>query len=201
METREVVIPHDPKRGPLIAVRRMLIHSSIAELIRLGLYTSYCDQISSDSLERINELLGPGWMPLELALAHYGACDKLGLEAKEIELLGSRAGAKIGDLLLPKTPQGGSQVEQQDLWKITGAFSRMQHRIYDGGSSQYSKLGPKKLLIEYKNNPLFAIDYYRSAYTGFMRSAFGSLGIDIADIQLSAHRVQGAQTDARFTWK
>jgi hypothetical protein len=77
----------------------------------------------------------------------------------------------------------------------------MQQRVYDGGSSQYVKLGPKKLLIEYRDNPLFAIAYYSRAYGGYMRTALGSLGLDIIDIQLSVHRGHDAQTDALFTWK
>ncbi|HKU39291.1 MAG TPA: hypothetical protein VJR89_14115, partial [Polyangiales bacterium] len=74
---REIVVPHDFSRGPLVAVRRMLVHSSIAELGALGVYDRYCENIDRGSLDRIKELIGPGWMPVELAIQHYTACDKL----------------------------------------------------------------------------------------------------------------------------
>src|SRR3954452_7104382 len=97
---KEIVVPHDHSRGPLVAVRRMLVHSSIAELSLLGLYDRYSELIDTGKLERIRELIGPGWMPVELALEHYLACDKLQLSDAAIREAGERAGDKIGSALL-----------------------------------------------------------------------------------------------------
>jgi hypothetical protein len=199
METPVVIVPHDPTRGPLVAVRRLLIHSSIAELSRLGLYESYRGLIGSSSLARIDELMGPGWMPVELALEHYEACDKLGLSDEQVHGIGLRSGEKMGEVLLTANAHAGG--EARDARPLIEAFSRMRERIYAGGSCQYTQLGPKKLIVEYKDNALFSIGYYRVAYLGFVFKAFGSMGIDIVDSKLSQFRSRGGQIEARFCWK
>jgi len=201
METRTVVIPHDPARGPLTAVRRMLVHSSVAELQQSGLYDRYCALINSETLQRINELIGPGWMPIELVIEHYTALDRLGLSEAEVYAAGLRAGAKMGDALLVAGAQVIGSSADRSPWAVIGAFSRMGRRIYEGGSSQYVKLAENKLLIEHRGNPLFALRYYRVAHGGFMHKTFGDLGIELTDFKLTTYRHEGAQIDVKLTWK
>ena len=201
METRNVVIPHDPTRGPLKAVRRMLVHSSVAELQQSGLYDRYCALVTSDTLHRINELIGPGWMPIELVVAHYTALDGLQLSEADIYAAGQRAGAKMGDALLVAGAQVSAPSAERSVWSLIGAFSRMGRRIYEGGSSQYVKLAENKLLIEHRGNPLFALGYYRIAHGGFMQKTFSDLGIELTDFKLSNYRADGVQIDAKLTWK
>jgi hypothetical protein len=198
---REIIIPHDPARGPLTAVRRMLVHSSLAELQELGVYDRYCSLIDRVSLERIHELIGPGWMPLPLALKHYEACDRMQLSDEVVLDAGQRAGENMGKSLLVAGAQSTASPTDRSPWPILGAFSRMGRRIYDGGSSQYVKLGPNALQIEHDRNPLFAFHYYRVAHSGFLRKSFGSLGVDVRDVNCSAYRAEKAQIDYRVTWR
>jgi hypothetical protein len=179
----------------------MLVHSSIAELRAAGLYDQYCALIGADSLASINELIGPGWMPVELVLAHYGACEKTGQSESQVYAAGLRAGEKMGDALLIAGGRSGVGPVERTAWDMIGAFSRMGRRLYDGGSSQYVKVGPNTLVIEYKENPLFSFAYYRIAHGGFMRQTFGSVGVPITSFTMSAYRPQGAQIESRMTWK
>lgn len=199
MPAPEILFPHDPNPKPLTAVRRMLVHSSITELEALGYYERYSELVRPASLAQIKELIGPGSMPIELALEHYQACDALGLADEQIYAAGVRAGEKIGDALLV-----ASQQVTQDAsaaWSLVGAFYRMSKRIYEGGSAQYVKVGPKTLMIEYKQNNLFSIRYYRIAYGGFLRTTFSSVGFVVKDFTLSQYRRQNAEIEARLTWE
>jgi hypothetical protein len=197
----EIVIPHDSARGPLTAVRRMLVHSSIDGLKQLGTYQRYCELIEPDSLAQIEALIGPGWMPAALALEHYEACDKLGLSEAQVYGAGLRAGESMGDALLVAAAQRSDPNDERSTWTLIGAFSRMGRRIYDGSSSQYVKLGSKELLIEYRDNPLFSARYYRVAHGAFMRKTFGTVGITIVDLKLSTYRSKGAEIDERIRWR
>ncbi|HET6339988.1 MAG TPA: hypothetical protein VFG30_42560 [Polyangiales bacterium] len=199
METPELLFPHEANLKPLTAVRRMLVHSSITELEQLGYYERYCRIISPTSLAQIKELIGPGLMAVELALDHYRACDALDLTDEQIHAAGLRAGEKIGDALLVASAQVSASAEGA-VWSVIGAFYRMSRRIYEGGSAQYVKLGPKSLLIEYKANPLFSVRYYRVAYAGFMRRTFGSVGLKIKDFTLSSYRREHAEIEVRMSW-
>jgi hypothetical protein len=199
MEARQVIFPHEPNPSPLTAVRRMLVHSSIRELQQLGHYERYCTLISPQSLAHITELIGPGSMPVDLALEHYRACDQLGLSDDQIYAAGLRAGENIGDALLVASKQLGSGTERS-AWDVIGAFYRMSRRIYEGGSVQYVKLGSNALQIENRLNPLFSIHYYRIAYGGFIRQGFSKVGINVTEFRLTSYRPAHAEIDARVRW-
>jgi hypothetical protein len=200
MEQREIIVPHDPTRGPLVAVRRMLVHSSIAGLKGAGHYERYCSVIAAQDLEQIDALIGPGWLPLDLTLAHYHACDRLGLSDEQIYASGVRAGEAMGDALLVAKAQIRSTTEGS-AWATINAFSRMGRRIYDGGSAQYVKLGANSLLIQHRGNPLFSIHYYRVAHEGFMHRTFSAVGLHITELRFSVYRSQEAEIDTRITWR
>jgi hypothetical protein len=178
----EVIVPHDPSRGPLVAVRRMLVHSSIAELGQLGLYDRYSEIIDGRVLEQIKDLIGPGWMPVELALAHYRTCDQLQLSDDVIIQVGERAGDKLGSALLVAGAQPEAPNRERSPWPILPAFARMGRRIYQGASAQYSRTGQNSLVIEHHGNPLFAFHYYRVAHGAFLRQAFRTLNIEISEL-------------------
>lgn len=200
-ETRTIVVPHDPARGRVTGVKRMLVHSSLAEVQQRGLFERYRALISAESLQQINDLIGPGWMPIELVLEHYNALDKLALSRSEIYSAGLTAGAKMGDALLVAGANVGTQSIERSPWAVVGAFSRMGRRIYEGGSSQYVKLSESKLLIEHRGNPLYAIGYYRIAHEGFLHQAFGSLGVELVNVEMSTYRGDGEKIDVRLAWK
>jgi hypothetical protein len=199
-ETREIVVPHDLSRGPLSAVRRMLVQSSIAELKELGLYDRYCSVIDPRTLAAIMDLIGPGWLPVRLAVAHYQACDDLNLSDKVIEGIGARAGNKMREALLVAGQNRAELSIDPPPWHLVGAFSRMGRRVYAGGSSQYVKLNSKTLQMENVANQLFSVPYYRVAHIGFMRAAFSSLGVRVTEVKLSTYRSDGAQIDVRLSW-
>lgn len=198
---REIIIPHDLSRGPLVGVRRMLVHSSIAELGALGLYDRYSEVIESGSLDLIRELIGPGWMPVELVLEHYRACDELQLSDEAIHDAGMRAGDKMGSALLVAGAQPQVEMQNRSPWPLLQAFARMGRRIYDGASAQYVKTASNSLRIEYVGNPLFAFHYYRVAHRGFLSQAFISLSVEVVDVTLSAYRADKASIDVRIQFR
>jgi hypothetical protein len=198
---KEIVVPHDLSRGPLAAVRRMLIHSSIAELGELGLYERYSEMIDRGCLERIKELIGPGWMPVELAVAHYRACDRLQLSDEIVLQAGKRAGVKMGSALLVAGAQPQVEAKDRSPWPLLPAFARMGRRIYDGASAQYVKTGPNTLQIEHIRNPLFAFHYYCVAHGGFLSQAFRSLSIDVGDVTFATFRTSVDSIDVRIVFR
>jgi hypothetical protein len=201
VETREILIPHDLSRGHLTAVRRMLIHSSIAEIREFGLYDRYCSLLDPASLAAITDLIGPGWLQANLALAHYRACDELKLRDEEVQAAGGRAGSKMQESLLVGVPRRNEPGFERGPWNLVGAFSRMGRRLYEGGSAQYVKLDPKKLEIESVGNALYAIHYYRVAHVGFMREAFSNLGAVVTEVKLSSYRSEGSEIHVRLSWR
>lgn len=200
-EHREILIPHDPTRGPFKAVRRVLIHSSIDELKQAGAFPRYRLLIDDVAFAAITEAIGPGWLSAELALAHYNACDALDLDEAVITQLGAHAGAKIQSTLLVSNAKREPGRSEHSPWESLGAFWRMGRRLYEGSSSQYVKLGPSELLIETIGNPLFGTRYYQLAHVGFLAAAFSTFGVH-AQAHGAYRREAGAEiAEARIAWK
>jgi len=147
------------------------------------------------------ELIGPGWMPVELVLDHYRACDKLQLSDEAILDAGTRAGDKMGSALLVAGAQPQVEVKNRSPWPLLQAFARMGRRIYDGASAQYVKTAANSLRIEYCGNPLFAFHYYRVAHCGFLRQAFHSLSVDVVDVTLTSYRADKASIEVRILFR
>lgn len=197
---REILIAHDPTRGALRGVRRMLVHSSLVELKQLGFYERYAASIEPEALAEILDQIGPGWLPTELALAHYRACDAIGISDADVEQLGAIAGEKLARTLTVPAATSGPDSELSP-WSLVGAFERLGKRIYDGGSIQYVKLGPRQLYIENIGNPLFSVHYYRIAHLAFMRQSFTTLGANVVDARITKFRASGAMIEVSLAWE
>lgn len=178
----------------------MLVQSSVAELKLLGLYERYTACIDPLSLGEINDQIGPGWLSVELAMAHYRAVDAIGINDADVQQLGGTAGEKLARTLTVPTASSGPD-SAISPWDLVGAFERLGKRIYDGGSIQYVKLGPKQLYIENIGNPLFSVHYYRLAHLAFMRRSFATLGANVIEARITKFRITGALIEVSLAWE
>jgi hypothetical protein len=177
----------------------MIVQSSLLDIKELGHYERYRVHMLPTELAEVTDAIGPGWLPLEFALAHYRACDRMGISDEQISTMGTRSGAKMqGTLLLGLNKSSPDEI--QSPWETIGAFSRMGRRVYDGGSSQYVKLGPKELQIENIGNPLFSLHYYRVAHLAFLRGAFSAFGVEIKAVKPISFHKDGDRADVRISW-
>jgi hypothetical protein len=96
--------------------------------------------------------IGPGWTPIEIANAHYQACDELALSVDEVSAVGQRVGGQLQGAFV----SGAKKVRDRDfdLWSAIGPLHRVWARIYQVGSVQIVKLGPKEQLTELRGFPL-----------------------------------------------
>src|ERR1700681_314116 len=82
----EVFLPfRNSPVAPVRDVRSTLIMAGIQSLREQGLFQRYSETISSDLRERIAGLAAGIWVPVEIAVAHYSAMDRLGIEPHTIE--------------------------------------------------------------------------------------------------------------------
>src|SRR5687768_1242405 len=130
LDGREVVIPHLADAGPLTAVRNVLIQSSLAELKAHGLYERYAAAMQPDALEQLTTAaLSPGWIPVELAHRHYGACDALALSAAQFDALGRAVGDRVQSAVLIALAKKVREANY-DLWLAVGPLQRVWPRVF-----------------------------------------------------------------------
>ena len=80
---------------PVTAVRNALLQSSLAEVREHGYFERYAQPIPADALQELSSNLGPGWVSIDLAHAHYAACDGMKLGADELDRIGESVGKRV----------------------------------------------------------------------------------------------------------
>jgi hypothetical protein len=182
----EVVLAHDANAGPLTAVRNIVIQSSIAQLKAKGHYERYCDFIEAEVREDLVSRIAPSWIPLELAVAHYEACDNLNLTLDELNALGTAVGAQVSDVALVSRAK---KVQDRILATSTvlSQLHRMWPRVYQGGSVQVLLVASKDLLIEQRGLVLNRIRYFRMTQMKTITVAHESAGLLLDSVKIDRY--------------
>jgi hypothetical protein len=199
-QEQEIIVPYDKTVVSLTAVRNVLLQSSLAELKALGHYHRYASLIAPSALDRLLSSLGPGWIPVELALAHYQACDDLLLSDAELEEMGRRVGVRIQETVLISLAKNVKPTNF-DLWLATGVLHRMWARVFQGGTTQISKRGPKSMLVESQGYLLHRFRYYRSAHVAVLRAIYEVLGARLSAVKVVRYSPQRDELVVQVTWE
>jgi hypothetical protein len=169
----ETVAHYESKSGPtVLQVRGSLIASSLQTLRELGFFDGYIKLLPKDKHEPILFALASSWLPVELAMAHYGACE--GMQLPEAELLkigehvsGRIMGTFLGTLMRSSRNMGASATPLVPLRQ----YNRLWERLMMGGGCTVQRSGLKDVSIESRGVPMFRYRYFRVAYAGLIKGA------------------------------
>lgn len=199
-ETREILVPYDPAAGPVTAVRNVIIQESLNQLRTNQHFERYAKLIAADVLEQLIDLsLAPGWIPIELALAHYEACDNLMLTSEQFAVMGYAVGERVHGTMLVSSAKKARD-PGYDPWSAEGALQRMWPRLFQGGSVQVVKLGPKAKLMEERGFRLNRYHYYRQAHLAAVMSTHSSLGIHDVQTKVESYSPARDELVVRVSW-
>jgi hypothetical protein len=198
-ETREIIVAHDPSAGPVTAVRNVVLQASLSELRAHGCYERYAQLVAPELLEQLNTNIAPAWIPVDVALAHYAACDSLGLSADELDALGQGVGDRVQETVLVSSAKK-ERAEGVDLWKFEAQLHRMWPRVFQGGSVQVVKLGPRLKLIEERGFRLTQYQYFRQAHLAAIRASHSALGASIALLKVDSYNAARDEVVVRVAW-
>lgn len=150
--------------------RSTLLVASMQALRRHGHYERYERVVSPAHLETITSAVAGVWLPIEVGVAHYGACDALGLSTAEQLKIGGEVVRMLqktflGTLL--KLAASGA-----DLSPMVGMakFAAIYGRSIQGGGAKVVQIGMKDVRAEVVGLPFAAIPYFRVAYRGFIQA-------------------------------
>lgn len=177
-------------------VRSTLVQSSLNALRTQGHFARYEANLNSQFRERILGSLGPEWLPLSAAEAHYQACEDLALSPEEIQRMGEDVGDRIQGTFLG-TLVRKARVVGLTPWLLLGQFERLWERLMTGGGVALYKSGPKDARVEICGLPLARFAYFRSAFCGVI-----STGIKLGAGRAVNVRVSGSRDfDQRLVFK
>jgi hypothetical protein len=169
----ELLSEHESASGTIVTqVRGALIVSSLQTLRELNFMDAYLRHLPKVHHDDVLLALASSWLPARLALAHYGACEAMGLDESDLDAIGQHVSQRImgtflGTLLRSSRNLGAGATPVIPL--------RQYHRLWDrllmGGGCTVRTSGLKDAYIESRGVPMFRYRYFRVAYMGLIRGA------------------------------
>jgi hypothetical protein len=174
--TVEKIIVHLPIIRTATHVRSTLIQSSLNSLKDAGHFDRYAQLLDPTHREAVLHTLAPTWLPLEVGVAHYAACDALQLDAFQLRDIGERVGDRIQGTFL-KTLTRGVRAAGVTPWTLLNHFDRLWNRLFQGGSVELTRKGPKDVTIEIRSAVIPRFQYFRIGFSGVVRAGFKFVGV------------------------
>jgi hypothetical protein len=154
---------------PVSDVRSTLIMAGIQSLREHGLFQLYSENLSGDARERIAGLAAGIWVPVELAVAHYSAMHRIGIERGTIEAIGAEVAARTWKHILSPVFARAKRIGPKP-WEAFGHTHETINLNWRGGDVQILKEGPTQALYEWAGQPCAAVPYFVTSFGSFMRA-------------------------------
>jgi hypothetical protein len=165
--------------------RSTLLISSMQAVKRHGHYDRYVRAIDPRRLDSILSSAAGVWIPIDVGVAHYAACDALDLSADETLAIGGEVVRALQKTFIGSVVRSASS--GMGISPLTGLekFTSVRARSIKGGGARVVRCGPKDVRIEFKGEPFAAIRYFRIAYRGFIQAGceFFSRRVVVAELE------------------
>jgi hypothetical protein len=149
-----------------------------------GHFDAYTRLLPAEFHDPVLRTLSATWLPIDVGVAHYRACDALALEPPELIAIGEAVGDRIQGAFMRTLTQAvrGAGVSP---WTLFKRFDRLWERLLVGGSFELTKVGPKDLAIEVRSARLPHFNYFRNGFCGVVRAGFKFVGIRVAYVKVA----------------
>lgn len=198
-DRREIVYPHVSDVLPATAVKNVVLQSGLAQLKASPHYARYCALVDPAVIEHMVTNLPMSWTPMELASAHYQACEDLMLSAKQVMDLTHGSGGQLLKTALSSTVKR-TYDPTVDVWNVMGALHRMWARLFQGGSIQVMKLGPNDMLFEQRAFVLPRYRYYQHAQLSAVKVGFEAVGARITTLKIATYSADRDELLVHVGW-
>jgi hypothetical protein len=165
----EVVLAFPATVSQIRHVRSTVLLGSLGALDKAGHRERWAAQMPSEACEAVQYAVPGVWMRIEIGLAHYRACEQLGLSDDDAAQMGASTFARIKGTLLGtmlRMAQGAAVTP----WTVLPHLQRFWNRAYDGAGIRILWTGPKDARLDLAQCALADNAYYRPALGGLLRS-------------------------------
>ena len=167
----ETVCDHRSEAGPYVThARGTLLASSLETLKQAGHYERYREALPASLHDQVLYVLAHSWVPIELAVAHYEACDALALGAEELDNIGKLVAERLANTFLTTLVRAARDAGIDAPFIALRSQGRIWDRLYMGGGVKILRLGPKDAFGEFYGLPLSQIPYFRQAFCAYYRA-------------------------------
>jgi hypothetical protein len=171
----EIVLPYPAPLATLpvaTEVRGTVLVASLRGLRSRGYGDAYLKLLKPTFHDAIASLTPAVWLPMDLALAHYEACDRLALPPEVIESIGAESGRFVNKTVLTVVARL-SQETGLTPWVALGYSEKLRQRTWVGSGFSVVRLGPKEARLEWAQQPAARYPYFRAAFGAFAGAILG----------------------------
>ncbi len=192
----EVICEPPPSPRPLTQMRSTVLLASRSCLSEAGHTARYEAALDPAARRVLDQAVAGVWISLDVAHAHYRACDTLDLSANAIAAIGRSTndrvkGALSGTFVRVFQEGGGNP------WNVLPHWQRFWERGYDGGALRVVKLGPKDARVDVIACSLCESHYFRHALRGLSN---GFIAIFCARAYASEVASSATGVSYRYQW-
>ena len=169
-DSAEVVAPFRVSRElvrPTTEFKSTWLTASLETLRARAHFDRYLTLLPREHHDPVLNSIAGVWLPMEVCVAHYRACDALGLSVAEQIMIGrgvlERLQKTIFSLAFRIAREAGVTP-----WTMLKSFPAEFDRQWRGGACGIFKLGPKDARVELIGFPVAAIPYTRIALRGMV---------------------------------
>lgn len=169
-----MLVPMPKVLRPVTAVQSTLVCASLLSLADEGLKAAYFEKLPSEHHAAISALTAGQWIPVELALEHYRACDHLEVDDAAIMRMFRSADGRLRGTMLSTIPSLSAALGVTP-WLPLRHYARTWERLFQGGGVAVRRLGSHVAQVEARGLPLLRVPYFNKglrllhllAYEGF----------------------------------
>jgi hypothetical protein len=154
---------------PAHHVRGTLLLSSLSTLQCKGLLDRYYERLEPVFQGQIRSIVAGEWLPIKIGMAHYQACEALGLSRAEQMDLGRGVGQKQ-DKIIFNSMLALAKKAGVTPWTPLSLLHKIQDRVIQGGDIAVYKLSPKDARLEVHRVPFLQFEYVQTAYCGMFKN-------------------------------
>jgi hypothetical protein len=184
---------------PATHIRSTLIVSSQKRLRDEGLFPEYEKHLDPALQNTLIETSVARWLDIELGLAHYQACEALGLGPNRIAEIGQGVGMQRRGTFLGVAVGLAAGIGVTP-WTVLAQADRLWKRAFQGGAMGTLKTGEREARIEVVGWPCARIPYCRHALRGLVLGVMGLLSPHV-----SLHEILPLHKDSavayRLAWR
>jgi hypothetical protein len=186
------------KAPPATHVRGTVLLSSQRALRARDLFDRYVQQLPPEHRDEMLAMTAAVWLPTDLALVHYRACDALELDRDQIFAIGSEAGLFNIETVLSLLVKLSREVGVTPFTAFANT-NRLLARTWRGGTCAVFKTGLKEFRLEWIGQPAASIPYFRHAFAGFIHGAL-SLFCRVGYVRDLPRYCSSSTLGYRVTW-
>jgi hypothetical protein len=161
-----IVVPRPLVPERATAVRGTVLMASQEALKNGGYYERYASKVEEGYRAKLLEEIVPNtWLGIDQAMAHYKACQALGLDDAVIQQMGTAVGDRINSVFIKSLIRlATGTVQPWFAWQLA---PRVWARAWKGSAVAVLKVGPTEARVDVLGFPCASIPYVRVSLGAF----------------------------------